>query len=288
MKKSEKDFNQPPKDFVNVNFERILECMKFAGMTDQKEICEAAGLRKDKQGRILKNKKTGKPIKEITEATLCNWKYGKTKPTRKKIEIVADVLGVNPLYLTGESKNPAILASEPKIKNDIRDSKTGHLKPHAYPYKIGNNYYDLEGLMQEGIKRRNESASREYDTARSVFNMLGYQLMPYRINGDIDEKHFCLTIPEEKQQAIPNYDQFATMQYGLPITKIEYNYLISQLKSVLDLFEQTIINYYTSDMAFINMIDQAHLEAHQTQSFSDGLNQLLKEGREKNKSEKDK
>ena len=82
----------------------------------------------------------------------------------------------------------------------------------------------------------------------NISSILGYSIK------EIDEKIY-LQIPEEKKKTL-HFD-YANLENGMPLTDSECEYLVTQLESVLNLFEQTLLNYYSSNMAFENMIDRA-------------------------------
>lgn len=250
MKISENSFNYSLFSY------RLKECMKFAGFKEFKELSE-------------KTYNKGKRKCDISTVSLSNWINGKYEPSRTSIIILAEALGVNPQYLTGESDFPAIKTEKPK-KEIVRNKSTGSLEEQIKPYRIGKDYFDFIGLLEEGIKRRTEHA--ETNKARikviDVLHRLGYYFLSEGTN-------LYLNIPEERKIAIPHYEQWVNMEKGLPISEAERDFLLLQLESILDLFEKTIINYYTSNMAAFNMIDHAQLESYQKkESFNDGLTKM--------------
>lgn len=249
-----KQKNQNP----HINFDRLKElCVKngFGDSVDSisdAEICRC----------INHFGKNQEPTFTTTTASIGKYRKGNTGIRFDTLLWLSACLGVNPQYLTGESNFPAIKAPETIIDDN------GKKVPLKKEWQYGNKYLDFNELLEEEIKKRNKAAQKEKQIVLDIMIMLGYY--PFS-----DGEHFYLNIPEEKKAAIPNYEQWANMEKGLPITPAEREYLLSQLKSVLDLFENTIINYYTSIMAAFNMIEHEHLKAYYNpQSFSDGLQKL--------------
>lgn len=244
MSKQEKDFN-----FFEFE-QRIKKYMSKAGIKTKKELSEKIG---------------------VSAQTVSYWCNGTHTPSPYNIMCVADVLGVNPQWLTGESDFPAILTGN-KVIDDL---ETG--KHTDTTFKLGKPITFNE-LIKEGIKSNHDELKPEYEKVLEIMDILGYYQAG--LGGDND----YLIIPESKKAAITNYKQLSANfnGEGLPYSFIECKYLLTQLESIVDLFENTIINYFSSEMAAFNRKQKEQLEAYDNkESYWEGLWKIAPEEMEK-------
>lgn len=261
MKKEDKNFNSGKKHEIVVNKQKFSERI-------QKIVKDY----KDKYG-LTQNQiaeKTG-----VSAAEIIKWKNGNVgNPEKEKIEGFAKALCLPLDYVTGESDLPYLFMETPH-KSIIKDKVTGKSKEQIEHYaeytpntQSNKKYIDFETILNEIITQKEKMAMQAYASTFSIMDILGYKLIS-------ENNNLYLQIPEAKKESILNYDQWANADNGLPITSAECEFLFKQLQSIIDLFEKTIVNYYTSNMAAFNMTEHEHLKEYKTlYEKADGTKEL--------------